>query len=856
MPIAFFQARRMTLLCLFLVLIGPPIVVAQGGHLFLVVDNPTALSRQGELCVSGIPIPSSVQVLAPEPFHLVDENGGIVPAQFRALSRWNGLRNDRTKPCKFVLAAFPVDVEASGSRMFEVRPGAGPDGAILINESNQDIVISTGVADFQISTSQAGLVEQVSFGSQSCLTSSIQLDLRGPGGTVALVQPIETVIEEPGTVRCVVRKRLVAPALGLEFTIRLYFTTGSPEVTIDLRVENPGCYGEIPTMGPTPQTAWFDRLGITVPLAGGVQDVIAQDGVRSLANGSWRLDQDFQNPANQLDMVSGFQWTEKQSGMTLATGNRHSGAVAASGPFGSVLGSMDRFWQNYPGALAVTPQGLSLTPFPSFGNGPTFGGMYSTPTNPGQIDPSSLASFRFEGGRWKTTRMHLRFALPSSPTPAPADLAAFSERRSAPLMARPGDLAWSFKELNFGQLVVERQNWADPGAQRYERILEVMVNDQAADDQPSLGRIGMPKFRERGGTYGGGQFYGWQNFGDLVWGDGYASLHYDLPFGVLINWYRTGDYRFVDIGRDLAEHRRDYDQYHSKHPNDAARGGQFYEKGWFHGNFSAPTPSHTWVHGLLLWYVMTGDEGAREAAIEVGEFVTRRHPENWDGWWGSRILGWQLEALGDLYNYLGDVSYLNLAQQVAQRWETLEQADGGQGYVINQGYASNPHAQTWMQMIVFNALAKYYFLSADPAVLPVMGRMADWYLNDCIQTDPTGPVTARPVGKLWGRWAPGGYAAEPSVHHCWVASEALANAAVILWRTDCFQQARRLWDSLARYHQVPSADTTLHDFSNPESFSDIAFRMLQFPNSESKIYGNIAHWGHAYLSLSRFNPNP
>lgn len=836
------SVRLVALLSLFL-LVGE---VAGQGYFPIVVENPSPYARYGEPVASGFAVPRSMGIHDPTLYRLEDTNGQAIPVQYKVLSRWGGTRDDVTKPCKWVLVMFVADVPAAGSKTFLVRHGAGASANITTATTSGAVRVSTGAATFSVSRNVLGGLQCLDIGGSSVVSPTGGIRVLDESAIPASTAVTSTVIEEAGDVRTVILQRGSAPQVGIDFTLRYYFWTDRSDVRVDLRVENPGGYGLFTGSG-TEGTAHFERVAFRMRTPQAITSVSSSTGTRALSGNIYRLDQDWSPPSNPADQLSGFEFQEHLDGAMVSGGARHHGALGATDGQLSIAMSVDRFWQNFPKAFRVgATDAIDFELFPAFGNGPVYTGPYGTPNTPGTVDPLSLNRYRFEGGRWKSHSFVVDFTLNGAH--GPLALKALSARTNAPLMARPWNLDHTFSDMVFGEPIAARRNWNTPDRQRFEQMMDILVRDSAADVQSGLGAVGFPAFRDRGGTYGGEQFFGWVNYGDIVWADGYASLHYDMPFGVLVNWFRTGDYQFVDIGRDLAAHRRDYDQDHSQDTQDAYRGGQFYEKGWFHGNFTEPTVSHTWLHGLLVHYVMTGDEGSREAAIQTGDFIMRTHPETWGGLWGSRIPGWALEGLVNLWNYVGDPAYLTVAQATIANWTQIEQAQGGHGCVINNGY-SNPHAQTWMQMIMFNAMAKYFYATGDVSVRPVMNRMADWYLNECFEAMPGPPWSSSPVVRVWERVAPG-YHSDPSVHHGWVTSAALTNAAACLIREDCAIAALSVWRSLTRYHQVSAATTGLFDYDDPNSWSVIAYRMFGFPESESKIHSNIALWGHAGMWLA------
>jgi hypothetical protein len=829
-----------------------PFTVAapQSGGVPLVVVNNAPVARTNEGVASGLALPEGAAVHDLAALRLVDAQGTSVPVQFKALARWHGERDDASRPLKWVLIELCATVPANQTKTYYLMPGAPAQGQMTLQNLTNEVVVNTGAATFKIDKTAFTVLKSVSVGGTQVAQAGAFEMLDSQGGIVG-ASLTSTSVEENGSVRSVVCQRGTLSPGGLDFTARYFFWHGQTDVRVEFRLENNQSYGLPPKMGTVPHNEYFDQLHLAVRLSGTGTQVGTSSNSYTTNGATFELKQDWLAPSDPLQMLSGFGFTESVGGSVQDSGNRHAGAVSISTGTRSVAACVDRFWQNFPKSFTASGNKLSVGLWPSFGSGPLFTGQFGVPSPIG-ADPLSLANYRFEGGRWKTYATTLSFK--SGAAHSSAELASMAEKVNNPLMCRLQDLSVAFTANAFGQLLTERRPWNDVGRDRYERILDVMAKDSAASNQPSLGQIGLPGFHARGGTYGGQQSFGWENFGDIPWGDGYSSLHYDHNWGVLINWYRTGDYAFFDVGRDMAAHRRDYDQYHSRDTSDPSRGGQFYEKGHFHGNFGKPEQSHTWVGGLLLYYAMTGDEGSREAALEVASFLMRANLHNWNGWSGARILGWNLENLVDLYNYVGDPAYITRASATADRWNDLDLQNGGGGFVLNPGYgAGNEHAEVWMHSIVMNALAKYFYATADGSVLPSMARMASWMCNSCIATMPSGSMSSRTVARVWTDWAPT-FQADPSIHHCWGVIEALANAALCTQNFAYFTMADTLFESTARYFQGIQPPGPMN-YTNTSSFCPIAYRLVGYPGAESKIMSNIAKWGHAYLTLARYvNP--
>jgi hypothetical protein len=167
--------------------------------------------------------------------------------------------------------------------------------------------------------------------------------------------------------------------------------------------------------------------------------------------------------------------------------------------------------------------------------------------------------------------------------------------------------------------------------------------------------------------------YGWRNFGD-IYGDHEAVYHdgptplishynnqYDCTEGFAYQFLRTGDFRWLDHMRSMAEHAWDIDTYHSKFDKSAYNGGLFWhtyhyadadtgnhrsypkslsesklmqggkdlknlgqtgkilEKNYAIGG--GPAPSHNYSTGWMLAYYLTGQEDYRRAAVNAADYV-------------------------------------------------------------------------------------------------------------------------------------------------------------------------------------------------------------------------------------------
>src|SRR5262249_23230893 len=264
---------------------------------------------------------------------------------------------------------------------------------------------------------------------------------------------------------------------------------------------------------------------------------------------------------------------------------------------GSFEISVPEFVENYPKSLIGNSYGIRFDILPEMGS-----------------------DYVFDGARGKTTD----FYLGRNTVAARALTLRMNASIDPSYVAATGAVRPSF---------VEKRDWArsfgnDPqlaeAATRMERMFAssyaIEANQGAGAAQP------MSAFEYRETSQNGEQF-GWRNFGDLAWGDGYANVHYDLPFVLLREYLRTGDARAFRLGSERARSRADGRHYQANDYLDPERtwnlkGLAFYEKG-DHGSFREPVPTHDWIEGMWLYWALTGDEAVRETAVDGSEAFYR-----------------------------------------------------------------------------------------------------------------------------------------------------------------------------------------------------------------------------------------
>ncbi len=806
----------------------------------LTVMNGTSQPRVQEPTSFGIPLPAQPATFSMAGIGVLDPSLHSVPCQFKVLTRWGGTRTDATKPIRWVLVSFLADAPANGNATYHLAIGTPqPTSGLWAQQDAQTIQVHTGPSTWFTIRRNAFTLFDSAIVDGVTMASPGHMDFVGGAGDFPQVQVTSTELEEYAgwpSVRAVVKQTGIVAQL--RFTCRWFFYWGRSDVAFEFRLENRAAYGLFDQNVADGQQ-YFDRIYLVQPIGPAAGMTVASESlVQPLAVGQlYDLRQRFVTPTNNLDLYTGFQFTEGIDGVQMASGSRSCGAVDLANSSAGATVTIDRFWQQFPKAIRARDGAVEVGIFPEWGNGPEYKGPYENPSSPTLPDPMSLTNYRFEGGRWKTHRVVFDFH--GGGPRSQANVAAASARANAPLFGMPNG-SWVRRSGATGTLFMEHRNWTDPGFQRFDRMSMMLVDDNQAD-LTGQERIGLKKFLRRGGTYGGNQTFGWDHYGDIWWADGFCSQHYDWTASILYAFWRTGDYRFYDFGRDMAASRRDYNQNHSTNPAETWRGAQFYEKGWWHGNATTGRDTHNWVEGLLVHYAMTGDEGTREAAVEnLGYIIRAAAPKNWSGHWGSRGPGWSIDSLVSASNYLGDPVYLNEARLGIQRYEQIEVGGGANGYVINP---ANGLTASWGEAIFYIAACKYYLNSGDPTYLPLLGRMRNWF-KTAVTSLPSGPLTAMTLPSVHDQWSPtnpGG----TSIHLAWPFVESFAYTYVISQDPIDLLWGQMFFDTLTRYPQgYPTMGP--QNVLNPGTWSSITCRPYQYPSSESKVIGNALRWGNAY----------
>jgi hypothetical protein len=616
----------------------------------------------------GVPFPAG-SLLHPAELSLVDQEDQPAALQSLPLARWAD-GSIQWLLLDFLLRSLKPGVTTwtLHTNPTEIHNGVAKEGLRVV-EAGQIILVDTGVAEFHISRATLQPFTRVLIGGHDLLVPCMsQVILTDTKGRKRKPQVNRVSVEARGPVRAtVLLEGAFTGRPPCRFAARLCFFRGTGLVRIRLTVHNPrrarhrGGLWDLGDPGSilfrelsldltvagsqVPRTYWAAEAGQPFRAAESSPLEIYQD---SSGGENWQS----RNHVNRLSQVPcSFRGYRVRVENHEETGMRASPTVAVHSGAGSVMIGIPEFWQQFPKAIEVEDGRVRIGLFPR--------------------QFSDL--FELQGGEQKTHTVWLDFSSlpPSSPAPLdwlhePASVHSspewYAESRAiscfAPALSKKGTVPLS-------------SNGQSPFSAQQENRLDSLLSTAVA---------GSNSFFDRREII---DEYGWRNFGE-VYADHEAAYYtgpcpvishynnqYDLIYGTLLQYLRTGDPRWFQLADPLARHVMDIDIYHTSEDKAAYNGGLF----WFtdhykdaatctHRTYSrhnlppgkgsyggGPSSNHNFTTGLLTYYFLTGDPNARAAVLSLADWVMAMD----DG--RNNVLGWLDPGPTGLASGTGQLEY-------------------------------------------------------------------------------------------------------------------------------------------------------------------------------------------------------
>jgi len=213
--------------------------------------------------------------------------------------------------------------------------------------------------------------------------------------------------------------------------------------------------------------------------------------------------------------------------------------------------------------------------------------------------------------------------------------------------------------------------------------------------------------------------------------------------GALLQFARTGQYKYFEFGEDLSQHMMDVDTCHfntvgydkrlRRIYQDYSQPGSMHRHSGDHWGGRNEEASHTNLNGILFYYYLTGNDRAFDVAKEIGEFFLKhpityfKHPDIAPNRGMANIL-WGEVAL---YEATGDARFKKDADYWANMFFQGQNRNGS----FNEDY--NPRDKRWdgdphigyMNGYDLPALIEYHKLTRNPAIKASIINLTEYLMK-------------------------------------------------------------------------------------------------------------------------------
>ena len=675
---------------------APVAGTAQSERTQLKVENPHSFPVAGFPITSGVPFAKG-ELGDANHVRLLDASGQEVPLQVKVATRW------MDGSIKWLHLTFLATARAKTAAAYVLEYGTRvererPTSRLRHSEQNGVTTVETGLLRIRFDARRSGWPTAIRFDAdadgtfsdaeelapQRSLATEL-VDAEGRRYTTAhAADKIE--IEESGPVKIVVKTtgghrdengdRLFA------YINRFTLVADSPTIWVRTTWQNDSDQAEF---------SQFDRLSLQIPFTKSPDwhwTVGLGGGRESAGRGELALRQ-FRDDAYDVTPAA-------PDGLPT---NRADGWIEVCNRRWGLLTAVRDFWQLYPKALNVSPDGLTVDICPDFPDG-----TYDDCT---ELERIKLYYYLM-GGKYKVRlgvqKQHeLMFHFHSGELDAAGRQLATAFQD--PLIAACTPQRYCDTRV-FGEILPATTGRTP----EYEKVCEQVHRNAVAH-------------RERGHEYG------MLNFGDQ-WGErkvNWANGEYDHHHAYLMQFIRSADPKWYFLGEKAARHAIDVDTSHSG----PRKGGEWIHSMGHTGDYFSSqyegsgiprggmSISHTWTEGFRDWYVLSGDPTAVENAVLVGDHYDGSYLNNYD-WSNCRTNGWHLLMTMAVYRMTNDPYYLNAARIIVDR--TLERQTPGGGWhrqmVPGHCHDMPRHrgVANFMLGVLANGLEEYYREIPDPRV--------------------------------------------------------------------------------------------------------------------------------------------
>lgn len=589
----------------------------------IIIEETNGISRINEPLSIGIPLPRGF-IYDISKMELRNSENQMIPLQALPLAFWVD------KSLKWILLDFQTSIQANKTTHYYIHSQDTTEltnnhPTISIIKNKDSIVVNTGPAKFFLTTKFFKIFEKVEVDGKDILKES-KIVLTDDLGRKYEPEINRAFVETEGSLRTTIKiEGCVNDSKGSVLAnvfLRVSFFAGSGVVRLDYTIHNPreakhpsgfwdlGDKGSIYFKDLSLHIAmasdkdltieWSTQLGEKFSKAERKKIEIYQD---SSGGPNWNSPNHINRFRQMTNSFCGYRVYIGEE--IVKEGDRASPVVSLSDKNKRISGAIKEFWQNFPKAIEVENNNIIFRLFPY---------QYR--------DVSEL-----QGGEQKTHTIFVSFENK-------ADTLYSLSWVYNPLIPKLYPEWYSGSKV-FSYFVPQNQ---DNNVEYINLVESAIKGENTFFDRREL-------IDE----------YGWRNFGDLyadhetVYYKGPKPLishynnQYDVVYGALLQFLRSGDSRWFEITDSLARHVIDIDIYHTNRDKSAYNGGLFWhtmhytnvatathrcytkevlkDKKAISRTGGGSSNEHNYTSGLLLYYYLTGNQQAKEAVLSLAEWV-------------------------------------------------------------------------------------------------------------------------------------------------------------------------------------------------------------------------------------------
>ena len=683
----------------------------------------------------GIPLPRG-ELRSTVGAAVVTGDGKARPAQFRPLGYWN----DRS--IKWLQVDTQLPPGRAHSKVFlqygATTPAENP--VLEVSDSSSGITVNTGTLKFEIRRGGFRLFDRLwldrdrdgSFSDEEQIVSGGDLLLVHDGReyrssadphyrlTVEERGPLKVTLKAEGWFYAERERRFC------RFIVRLQAFAGLPWV----RVYHTFVYTGYPANEqhylyrdkrlPANETVDAILLETHVRVPGPLVCTLGSDAAETVALPG---DRDL-----EIVQAAADAFTVESVDGTLAEGKRLTGWLDLASPGGGVMVAVRNLWQQFPKGWSLHPEdGMLVTSL-----WPARAGALDLSTPPEAKGDGAAA----RGSAFGLAKTHeLAFFFHGTPLSASRSSELAGLLVGAPLLR--ADSAWVAATGAVGKLRPREK-----GRLRAAERLVDGIFDWAARQIRDSGWYGMLDFGDTRSRYvDQDESRGWLRDGRWGWMNNEAM---GLHSGSFLQYLRTGDFKYFELGENVALHVMDVDTVHYNTvagdgrlsdviPDDYSRVGSQHRHNVAHWGGRNEEVSHTNLNGILLYYYMTGYERAFDVAKEIAGFLLEervtyfRHPDNCP----QRSIANLVWGAIQMYEATGEARY----KQVADKWAAIlregQRPDGSwqEKYDPQSGTWKGKPKTLFTLQYTLPALVAYHRATGDEAIADSIVKATRYYMQ-------------------------------------------------------------------------------------------------------------------------------